>query len=182
MKENERQMAEFMVDELARNGEVEIIRDRYSFIKSRLNDTLIRVKSYVKQVLEKYPILHYLEIAGAVLAVAGTLYAVPKVVKHINDKLPKQPDLRNGYLEPTNGILHPGVKYGPLQPGEYGKIIQQSGTSVKHTTKVPLKNLGKLIVNMTQQGDEVDPRVGQNYMSITRQNMYSLERDVPRWD
>lgn len=177
MEETKKQMEEFMVDELARNGEVEIIRDRYSYIKLKLNETLTKVKSFIKSVLEKYPILHYLEIAGGVLAIAGTLYAVPHVTNYIKGKAKQLPDLTHGYLEPTNGILHSGVKYGPLQPGQYEQMIQQSGTSVKHTTKVPLKNLGKLIVNMTQQGDEVDPRVGQNYMSISRQNMYSLERD-----
>lgn len=60
------------------------------------------------------------------------------------------------------------------------KPFVQSYSNIKTIKKdsKPTKNQMKsVIVNMTHQSDETDSRVTNNYMSIARKNMYSLEID-----
>lgn len=54
----------------------------------------------------------------------------------------------------------------PLEPEAY--------SSIKNVIKVKPKDLSKVVVNMSQQATEVDVRNNNNFMSLARRNMYTL--------
>lgn len=51
---------------------------------------------------------------------------------------------------------------------------EQAYSSMKNIVTVKPKSLKQVVVNMNQQCDDVDPRIRNNFMSISRRNVYSI--------